>query len=142
MHSERVLVVVPGGCRVVEVGGGTNRALAGIRPRKSGGLIPVQMVHSVRVFGVGPGQFAGEDLRLLPQPLVLIARLCGTFNLASSAPTQLATSGITGTSMPELSSQGQILLRATTSCRDFEPTGTGHPGHAPCANFLRKMTKM
>src|SRR5580700_8460188 len=63
-----VPVVVPGGCRVVEVAGRTNRALTRIGPRKSGGLIPVQMANGVRVFGVGLGQLASEDLLLLLLP--------------------------------------------------------------------------
>ena len=48
----------------------------------------------------------------LPKPLVLMALLCGTFHLASSAQTQLATSGIAGTSTEELSSQSQVWLQA------------------------------
>ena len=46
------------------------------------------------------------------KPLVLIALLCCAFNLGSSAHTPLATSGMTGTSMTELSSQSQVWLRA------------------------------
>jgi murein L,D-transpeptidase YcbB/YkuD len=41
-----------------------------------------------------------------------MALLCGTFHLASSAQTQLATSGIAGTSTEELSSQSQVWLQA------------------------------
>ena len=48
--------------------GGRTVLLAGIGPRKPGGHVPVQMVDGVRVFGVGLGQFAGEDLRLLLEP--------------------------------------------------------------------------
>jgi len=48
----------------------------------------------------------------LPKPLVLMALLCGTFHLASSAQTQLATSGIASTSTEELSSQSQVWLQA------------------------------
>ena len=67
---ERVLVVQVsgGGGRFVEVTGGTNLALAGIGPRKTGRHVPVQMVNGVRVLGVRLGQFAGEDLRLLLEP--------------------------------------------------------------------------
>src|ERR1017187_5796324 len=57
---KRALVVVRvsgGGCRVVEVARGANRALAGIGPLKPGGHVPVQMVDGVRVFGVGLCQF-------------------------------------------------------------------------------------
>ena len=60
-------------------------------------------------------QLRTERRGSIPKPLVLIALLCGTFNLASSAQTQLATSGITGTSTPELSSQSQVWLRAATN---------------------------
>ena len=41
-----------------------------------------------------------------------MALLCGTFHLASSAQTQLATSGIASTSTEELSSQSQVWLQA------------------------------
>src|SRR5579862_2076846 len=71
LRSKCVLVVVVvsfDGCRVVEVARGTNRALAWIRTLKPGGHVPVQMVDGVRVFGVGLGQFAGENLRFLLQP--------------------------------------------------------------------------
>ena len=70
LGTERLLVVVVnlGGCRVVEFARGANRLLTRIGPRKPGGLVPVEMVDSVRVFGVGLGQFAGEDLRLLLEP--------------------------------------------------------------------------
>ena len=64
-------------------------------------------------------QLRTEGRGSLPKPLVLIALLCGTFNLTSSAQTQLATSGITGTSMPELSSQSQVLLRAAINAGSF-----------------------
>jgi hypothetical protein len=68
LQSERVLALVVvvslGGRRFVEFARGANRALAGIGPRKPGGHVPVQMVDSVRVFGVGLGQFAGEALSL------------------------------------------------------------------------------
>ena len=65
----------------MEVTGGANLALAGIGPRNPGGQVPVQMVDGVRVFGVGLGQFAGENLRLLlelsrPQGLDLWAARC------------------------------------------------------------------
>src|ERR1017187_8245847 len=81
---KRALVVVRvsgGGCRVVEVARGANRALAGIGPLKPGGHVPVQMVEGVRVFGVGLCQFGGEDLGLLlepspPQGLDRIAARC------------------------------------------------------------------
>jgi len=54
-----------------------------------------------------------------PRPLVLIALLCGTFHLASSAQAPLATSGMTGKSMPELSSQSQVWLRAAINAGNF-----------------------
>jgi len=63
-----VPVVVTGGCRVVELIRGPNRALSRIRPLKPGGHVPVQMVDGVRVFGVGLGQLTGEDFRLLLEP--------------------------------------------------------------------------
>jgi len=47
-----------------------------------------------------------------PGPLVLIALLSCAFVLASSAQAPLATSGMTGTSIPELGSQSQVWLRA------------------------------
>src|SRR5215469_10739448 len=64
-----LVVVVSGGrCRLVELARWANVALAGIRPRKPGGEVPVQMVYGFWVFGVRLGQFAGEDLRLLLEP--------------------------------------------------------------------------
>src|SRR5580692_2200280 len=73
LQSERVLFVpvvvsVTSGCRVVKFARGSNRALAGIWLLKPGRLVPVQMVDGVRVFGVGLGQFAVKDLRLLLEP--------------------------------------------------------------------------
>ena len=56
------------GSRLVEVARWTNGVLAGIRPRKPGGLVPIEMVDRIRVLGVGLGQFAGEDLGLLLEP--------------------------------------------------------------------------
>jgi hypothetical protein len=55
----------------------------------------------------------------LPKPVALVALLCGTFNLASSAQTQLATSGITGIQTPELSSQSQVWLHAEINTGSF-----------------------
>ena len=63
-----VVQVSFGRCRLVEVARRTNRLLARIWPRKAGGHVPVEMVDRVRVFGVGLGQLAGEDLRLLLHP--------------------------------------------------------------------------
>ena len=63
-----VVQILTLGCRVVEFARRANLALAGIGPRKPGGHVPVEMVDGVRVFGVGLGQFAGEDLRLLLEP--------------------------------------------------------------------------
>lgn len=54
-----------------------------------------------------------------PKPLVLIALLCGTFVLASSAQAPLATSGITSSSMPDLRSQSQVWLRAAINAGSF-----------------------
>ena len=53
---------------IVELARWANRLLTRIRPRKSGGHVPVQVVHGLRVLGVGLGQLAGENLRLLLQP--------------------------------------------------------------------------
>jgi hypothetical protein len=47
---------------------GANLFLAGIRPHEPRGHVPVEVVDGVRVFGVGLGQLAGEDLRLLLEP--------------------------------------------------------------------------
>ena len=55
----------------------------------------------------------------LPKPLVLIALLCSTFNLASSAQTPLANSGTTGMNTTEISSQSQGLLRAAIDVGSF-----------------------
>src|ERR1700733_13261873 len=70
LYSEYCLVVrvFAGWCRVVEFARRANRFLTRIGLRKPGRHVPVQMVHSVRVFGVGLGQFAGENLRLLLEP--------------------------------------------------------------------------
>jgi hypothetical protein len=45
-------------------------------------------------------QLQTERQGSLAKPLVLIALLCGTFNLATSAQARLASSGITVTGMP------------------------------------------
>src|SRR5277367_2398525 len=63
-----VVVVNFGGCRVVELARRANRLLPRVGPGKPGRQVPVQVVDGVRVFGVGLGQFAGEDLRLFLEP--------------------------------------------------------------------------
>src|SRR5579863_3914268 len=63
-----VVQVGGGGCGLSEVARGANDLLAWIGPRKPGGHVPVQMVDRVGVFGVGLGEFAGEDRRLLLEP--------------------------------------------------------------------------
>jgi murein L,D-transpeptidase YcbB/YkuD len=68
-------------------------------------------------------QLRTERRGSLPKPPVLIALVCSAFNLASSAQTQLVTSGIAGTSMPELSSQSQVLLRAVINAGSFADLG-------------------
>src|ERR1700728_1593799 len=69
VQSEGVLVVqVAGWRRAVELAGGANRFFARIGHGESSRFIPVQMVDGIRVFGVGFGQFAGEDLCLLLEP--------------------------------------------------------------------------
>ena len=69
LQLERVLVVVLLSRELlVEFARRANRAFTRIRPGISGGLVPVEMVDGVRVFGVGFAQFAGSDLCLLPEP--------------------------------------------------------------------------
>ncbi len=80
------LVVVVGSlpfAAFFEVARGENLFLAGIRPRKPGGLVPVEVVDDIGIFGVGDVIFAGEDLRLhlhpaSPQSLNLRALLAGS----------------------------------------------------------------
>src|SRR5579871_2231446 len=55
-------------CNFLEGARGENPRLAGIRPRKPGGLVPVEVVDDIRIFGVGLLIFAGEYLRLHLHP--------------------------------------------------------------------------
>ena len=64
-------------------------------------------------------QLRTERRGFRPRPLALIALLCCTFHLSSSAEAPLATSGITSTGMPDLSSQSQVWLRAAINAGSF-----------------------
>ena len=64
-------------------------------------------------------QLRTERRGFRPRPLALIALLCCTFHLSSSAEAPLATSGIPSTGMPDLSSQSQVWLRAAINAGSF-----------------------
>src|SRR5271165_2520797 len=71
MQPETGLVVVAVALdrrRVVEFAGRADRLLARVGASEAGRFVPVEVVDSVRIFGVGLMILAGEDLGLLGLP--------------------------------------------------------------------------
>src|SRR5271165_7525450 len=99
-----VVVVDFAVCSFFEGARGENLCLAGIRPRKPGGLVPVEVVDDIRIFGVGRVIFAGEDLRLHLHPAspeclnrtALLGLLRDCLSLDGTATPPVNTTGVHG----------------------------------------------
>ena len=63
-QRELVVVVDFDSSHFVKGARGENPFPAGIRPRKAGGFVPVEVTDRARIFRIGLGHLASEDVRL------------------------------------------------------------------------------